>query len=84
MASKSGLKTHLSSTAVFKDYDFDGSGLSVMLDLLAYTTYLQAVYNNFVANEMFITSAEEKDTLLYLMQKLLDTLHRRSLLPRQQ
>lgn len=38
---KSSLKTHLSNTAVFKDYDFDGSGLSVILDLLAYTTYYQ-------------------------------------------
>ena len=61
---KSGLKTHLSNTAVFKDYDFDGSGLSVMLDLLAYTTYYQAVYNNFVANEMFITSAEKRHSLV--------------------
>ena len=60
---KSSLKTHLSNTAVFKDYDFDGSGLSVILDLLAYTTYYQGVYNNFVANEMFISTAESRSAV---------------------
>jgi len=60
---KSSLKTHLSNTAVFKDYDFDGSGLSVILDLLAYTTYYQGVYNNFVANEMFISTAESQSAV---------------------
>ena len=57
---KSNLKTHLQNTDVFKDYDFDGSGLSVILDLLSYTTYYQGVYNNFVANEMFISTAESR------------------------
>ena len=57
---KSNLKTHLQNTDVFTDYDFDGSGLSVILDLLSYTTYYQGVYNNFVANEMFISTAESR------------------------
>ena len=57
---KSNLKGYLSNTDVFTDYDFDGSGLSAILDLLAYTTYYQGVYNNFVANEMFISTAESR------------------------
>ena len=61
---KSSLKTHLSNTSVFKDYDFEGSGLSVILDLLAYTTYYQGIYNNFVANEMFITTAESRSAVV--------------------
>jgi len=61
---KDNLKTHLSSTAVFKDYDFEGSGLSVLLDLLAYTTYYQGAYNNFVANEMFIATAEQRSSVV--------------------
>jgi len=61
---KDNLKTHLSSSAVFKDYDFEGSGLSVLLDLLAYTTYYQGAYNNFAANEMFITTAEQRSSVV--------------------
>ena len=61
---KSSLKTHLSNTAVFKDYDFDGSGLTVILDLLSYTTYYQGIYNNFVANEMFISTAETRSAVV--------------------
>ncbi len=61
---KDNLKTHLSSSAIFKDYDFEGSGLSVLLDLLAYTTYYQGAYNNFVANEMFISTAEQRSSVV--------------------
>ena len=67
-AIKNNLKTYLSGTAVFKDYDFEGSSLSVILDLLAYTTYYQGIYNNFVANEMFITTAEKSHS--FHMRKL--------------
>ena len=63
-AIKNNLKTYLSGTAVFKDYDFEGSSLSVILDLLAYTTYYQGIYNNFVANEMFITTAEKRHSVV--------------------
>lgn len=54
---KSNLKTYLSSQDQFKDYDFEGSGLNILLDVLAYNTHYQAFYANMVANETFLDSA---------------------------
>ena len=56
-AIKASLKSYLSSQTVLKDYDFDGSVLSTVLDVLAYNTHYQAFYSNMVANEMFLDSA---------------------------
>jgi hypothetical protein len=61
---KSNLKSFLQNQSTFKDYDFDGSGLSVMLDLLAYNTYYQAFYNNMTANEMFLDSAAKRSSVV--------------------
>lgn len=41
----------------FKDYDFEGSTMSTLIDLLSYNTYYNAMYTNFAANEMFLDSA---------------------------
>jgi len=57
---KSNLKTFLSSQAEFQDYDFAGSGLSVLLDLLAYNTHYNAVLAHLQANEMFIDTAVKR------------------------
>lgn len=54
---KQNLKTYLQSQDRFKDYDFEGSGLNILLDLLAYNTHYQAFYANMVANETFLDSA---------------------------
>jgi hypothetical protein len=54
---KNNLKTFLRSQDKFKDYDFEGSGLSVLMDLLAYNTHYNAYYLNMVANEMFLDTA---------------------------
>ena len=43
---KANLKTFLSKQNEFTDYDFEGSGMAVLLDLLAYNTHYQAVYAN--------------------------------------
>ena len=51
---KANLKTFLKGQTEFKDYDFEGSGMAVLIDLLAYNTYYQGFYNNVVANEMFL------------------------------
>ena len=50
---KSSLKTYLSSQSKFQDYDFEGSNMNVMLDVLAYNTYYNNIYLNHVASEMF-------------------------------
>lgn len=54
---KASLKAFLQSQDTLKDYNFDGSVLSTVLDVLAYNTHYQAFYANMVANEMFLDSA---------------------------
>jgi len=54
---KASLKAFLESQDTLKDYNFDGSVLSTILDVLAYNTHYQAFYANMVANEMFLDSA---------------------------
>jgi len=54
---KDSLKAYLQSQSNLKDYNFDGSVLNTVLDVLAYNTHYQAFYANMVANEMFLDSA---------------------------
>lgn len=61
---KQSLKTYLSSQTTFKDYDFDGSNMSVLLDVLSYNTYMNAFYTNMVASEMFLDSAQLRDSVI--------------------
>lgn len=61
---KSSLKSYLSSQAKFQDYNFDGSNMSVLLDVLAYNTYLNTFYMNMVASEMFLDTAQLRDSIV--------------------
>lgn len=61
---KSNLKTFLKGQTKFKDYDFEGSGLSVLMDLLAYNTHYNAYYLNMVANEMFMDTAALRSSVV--------------------
>lgn len=54
---KNNLKTFLKSQDILKDYNYEGSALSVLLDILAYNTQYNAYYLNMVANEMFLDTA---------------------------
>ena len=61
---KSNLKTFLQSQPEFSDYDFDGSALSVLLDVLAYNTHYMGYYLNMVGNEMFIDTAQLRESVV--------------------
>lgn len=61
---KSNLKEFLKGQDQFTDYDFDGSGLSVLLDVLAYNTHYNAMYTNLAVNEMFLDSASKRDSVI--------------------
>lgn len=61
---KSSLKAYLQEQTEFKDYDFDASNMSVLLDVLAYNTYQNAFYMNMVGNEMFLDSARLRDSVV--------------------
>jgi hypothetical protein len=59
---KYNLKQYLKSQAVFTDYDFEGSNINVLLDVLAYNTQLNAFYLNMLGSEMFLDSALLRDS----------------------
>ena len=61
---KLNLKTFLNQQSQFTDYDFEGSGLNVLLDILAYNTHYNAYYLNMVANESFLDSALLRDSVV--------------------
>jgi hypothetical protein len=69
-AIKSNLKTFLQGQTEFQDYDFDGSGLSVLLDVLAYNTHYNGIYTNLAVNECFLDSASKRASVVSLAKML--------------
>jgi hypothetical protein len=67
---KQNLKTFMQSQAEFSDYNFDGSGLSVLLDVLAYNTHYMSYYLNMVANESFLDTAQLRESVVSLAKLL--------------
>ena len=67
---KGNLKTFLKAQNQFTDYDFEGSGMSVLLDTLAYNTHYMAYNANMVANEMFLDSASLRSSVVSHAKKL--------------
>ena len=63
-AIKTNLKEYLRNQSQFSDYDFDGSGLNILLDVLAYNTHYMAYYLNMVGNEMFLDSATLRNSVV--------------------
>jgi len=61
---KTNLKSYLSSQNQFLDYDFEGSGMNVLMDVLAYNTHYMGYYANMVANEMFMDSASLRESVV--------------------
>lgn len=61
---KENLKNYLRSQSEFQDFDFDGSGMNILLDTLAYNTHYMAYYLNMVANESFLDTAQLRSSVL--------------------
>ena len=61
---KSNLKNFLGDQNEFADYDFDGSAMAVLLDLLSYNTHYNAFYLNMVVNEMFLDTASIRNSVV--------------------
>lgn len=61
---RANLKTFMSAQSEFTDYDFDGSALSTLIDVLAYNTHYNALYTNLAINEMFLDSASKRSSLV--------------------
>lgn len=69
-AIKSNLKNFLKGQSEFQDYDFDGSAMSVLLDILAYNTHYNGIYTNLAANEIFLDSASKRVNVVSLAKML--------------
>jgi len=67
---KANLKTFLRSQSEFQDYDFEGSGFSILLDTLAYNTHYLGFNANMLANEMYLDSADIRKNIVSLAKML--------------
>ena len=67
---KNSFKTFLQNQNEFRDYDFEGSGFSVLLDILAYNTHYNAFYTNMLASEMFLDSAVVRENVVSRAKQL--------------
>ena len=61
---KNNLRDYFGSQTEFSDHDFEGSAISVMLDILAYNTYYNSYYVNMLASESFLDSAQLRDSVV--------------------
>ena len=67
---KSTLKDYIQSSSDFTDYDFEGSNLSTILDVLAYNTYITSYNANMISNEVFIDSATLRENVVSLARNI--------------
>ena len=67
---KTNLKTFLQSQSEFQDYDFEGSGFAILLDLLAYNTHYLGFNANMLANEMYLDSAGIRKNIISIAKML--------------
>jgi len=77
---KNNFKTFLKSQDAFKDYNFEGSGMNILMDVLSYNTQYNAYYLNMVANEMFLDSAVQRSSVVS-QAKLLNYTPKSSIAP---
>ena len=67
---KESIKDYLRANSDFSDFDFEGSNMSVLIDILAYNTYLTAFNSNMVANESFLDSAVLRENVVSLARNI--------------
>ena len=67
---KTSLRDYLRANSDFTDYDFEGSNLSSIIDLLAYNTYINSYNANMVTNEVFIDSATLRENVVSLAKNI--------------
>ena len=67
---KTSIKDYLRSNSDFTDFDFEGSNFSVLIDTLAYNTYITAVNSNLVVNESFLDSATVRENVVSLARNI--------------
>ena len=67
---RTSIKNYLRSNSTFTDFDFEGSNFSILIDVLAYNSYLTAYNTNMVANEAFLDSATLRENVVSLAKNI--------------
>ena len=67
---KDQIRQYLRSNSNFTDFDFEGSNMSILIDILAYNTYISAFNSNMVVNESFLDSATLRENVVYLARNI--------------
>jgi hypothetical protein len=67
---KTALISFLQGQTEFQDYNYAGSGMQVILNILAYNTHYLSYYLNMIANEMFLDSADRRDSIVSIAKQL--------------
>ena len=67
---KTSIKDYLKSNTNFTDYDFEGSNLSIIIDALAYNTYITSYNTNMAANECFLDSSTLRENVVALARNI--------------
>jgi hypothetical protein len=75
---KSSIREYLRANSNFSDYDFEGSNLSTLIDVLAYNTYISSYNANMISNEVFIDSATLRENTVSLARNIGYVPHSRS------
>lgn len=75
---KSSIREYLRANSNFSDYDFEGSNLSTLIDVLAYNTYISSYNANMISNEVFIDSATLRENVVSLARNIGYIPHSRS------
>ena len=65
---KDAFKSFISNQTEFKDFDFDGSNISSLMDILCYNTYYNIFYSNILMTESFLDSATQRESLISIMK----------------
>jgi len=61
---KASLKAFLQNKPEFRDFNFEGSNINTLIELMAYNSYLNTFYMNMIANEMFIKTAQQRENIV--------------------
>jgi len=67
---RQSIKDYLRANSTFSDFDFEGSNFSILIDVLAYNTYITAFNTNMVANEAFLDSATIRENVVSLVRNI--------------
>ena len=67
---RTSIKDYLRANSTFTDFDFEGSNFSVLIDTLAYNTYITAFNSNMIVNESFLDSATLRENVVSLARNI--------------